>query len=77
MGLGGAGCEAVRDLLRLELPGVRGVAINTDATHLARIEVEERILLGQRTLKGRGSGGDREQVRASGEEAREEILRRL
>lgn len=77
VGLGGAGCEAVRDLLRLELPGVRAVAINTDATHLARIQVEERILLGQRHLKGRGSGGDREQVRASAEEAREELLRRL
>ncbi|HEV2449378.1 MAG TPA: hypothetical protein VGU43_03080 [Thermoplasmata archaeon] len=77
VGLGGAGCEAVRDLVRLELPGVRAVAINTDATHLARIQVEERILLGQRHLKGRGSGGDREQVRASAEEAREELLRRL
>jgi cell division protein FtsZ len=77
VGLGGAGCEAVRDLLRLELPGVRAVAVNTDATQLSRIQVEERILLGQRHLKGRGSGGDRERVRASAEEAREELLRRL
>ncbi|MCI4363276.1 MAG: hypothetical protein L3K13_03115 [Thermoplasmata archaeon] len=77
VGLGGAGCEAVHDLLRLELPGVRAVAINTDATHLSHVDVEERILIGQRTLKGRGSGGDREQVRAGAEEAREEIVRRI
>lgn len=76
-GLGGAGCEAAQDLLRLQLPGVRSIAINTDAHHLTHSEAEERILVGQRQLRGRGSGGDREAARACAEDAEEEILRRL
>jgi cell division protein FtsZ len=77
VGLGGAGSEAVHDLVRLGVPTVRTFAINTDAAHLVQTEAEERILLGQRQLKGRGSGGDRPAVLAAAEEAREELLRRL
>ncbi len=77
VGLGGAGCDAVHDLLGLGLPGVPTIAINTDASHLLRLEVGERILLGQRRLKGRGSGGDRALVIEGAEEAREELVRRL
>ncbi len=77
VGLGGAGSEAVRDLLGLEIPGVRPLAINTDAGHLERMPIDRRILIGHRTFRGRGSGGDREAVLRSLEESREEILRQL
>ncbi len=77
VGLGGAGSEAVEDLVNLGIPGARAIAMNTDATHLARVRVEERILLGHRVLRGRGSGGDRALVLKAAEESREEILRRL
>ena len=77
VGLGGAGSEAVQDLVRLGIPGVRAVAMNTDAHHLFRMEVEERILIGQRELRGRGSGGDRAIVLRAAEDAKEETLRRL
>ncbi|HTT15707.1 MAG TPA: hypothetical protein VMG81_08060 [Thermoplasmata archaeon] len=77
VGLGGAGSEAVQDLVTLGIPGVRAVAINTDVKHLLRMSVEERILLGQRELRGRGSGGDRAVVLRAAEDAKEEILRRL
>ncbi len=77
VGLGGAGSEAVQDLVGLGIPGVRAVAINTDVKHLLRMGVEERILLGQRELRGRGSGGDRSVVLRAAEEGKEEILRRL
>ncbi len=77
VGLGGAGSEAVHDLVELGIPGVRTLAVNTDAKHLSRMAVEERILLGQRSLRGRGSGGDRTRVLAAAEEAKEELLRRL
>jgi len=77
VGLGGAGSEAVSDLLALGIPGVRAFAVNTDANHLLRTGVEERILLGHRELKGRGSGGDRDAVLRGAEEGREELLRRL
>jgi len=77
VGLGGAGSEAVQDLIALGIPGVRALAVNTDAAHLLRTGVEERILLGHRELRGRGSGGDRMLVLRAAEEGKEELLRRL
>ena len=77
VGLGGAGSEAVQDLVSLGIPGVRALAINSDAKHLLRMSVEERILIGTRELRGRGSGGDRTSVLRAAEDGREEILRRL
>jgi len=77
VGLGGAGSEAVEDLVSLGIPGARAIAMNTDARHLAHVRVEERILLGQRQLRGRGSGGDRSLVVQAAEESRDELLRRL
>jgi cell division protein FtsZ len=77
VGLGGAGSEAVQDLASLGIPGVRSIAVNTDAAHLSRIRVEERILLGHRELRGRGSGGDRSAVLRAIEDSRDEVLRRL
>jgi cell division protein FtsZ len=77
VGLGGAGSEAVQDLVSLGLAGARAIAVNTDSIHLSKIGVEERILLGQRRLKGRGSGGDRASVLEAAQESRDELLRRL
>ena len=77
VGLGGAGSEAVEDLVTLGLPGTRAIAVNTDAMHLGRLAVDERILVGRRELAGRGSGGDRAAVLRAAEESRDEIVRRL
>jgi cell division protein FtsZ len=77
VGLGGAGSEAVQDLLALGLPGARAIAVNTDAMHLGKVGVDERILLGRRELFGRGSGGDRAAVLRAAEESRDELVRRL
>lgn len=77
VGLGGAGSEAVQDLIRLGIPGVRSFALNTDARHLLTMGVEEKILLGHRELRGRGSGGNRALVLRAAEDAKEEVLRRL
>lgn len=77
VGLGGAGSEAAQDLARLGIPGVHTIAVNTDEAHLSKIRVEERILLGQRELRGRGSGGDRAAVLRAIEDSRDEVLRRL
>ncbi len=77
VGLGGAGGEAVHDLLGIGLEDVPAIAINTDAPHLLKLAVDEKILVGHRTLHGYGSGGDRDAVLAGAEEAREELARRL
>lgn len=61
-GCGGCGSNTVA---RLEQEGlfddtyVRGMAINTDAQHLIRVGVENKVLIG-RTARGRGAGGDPE-----------------
>jgi cell division protein FtsZ len=77
VGLGGAGSDAVHDLVELGIPGVHAFAVNTDAKHLLSTPIQERILLGQRQLRGRGSGGDRAMVLEAAEEGKEELLRRL
>ncbi len=77
VGLGGAGGDAVRDLLGLGLPGVRSFAINTDARHLDGMDIPQRILIGARELKGRGSGGNRLAARRAVEDNAPEILRRV
>lgn len=77
VGLGGAGGEAVGDLIGLGNLNVRTFAVNTDARQLLQIPVEERILIGERGLRGRGSGGNRTAVLEAAQDGREEILRRL
>lgn len=77
VGLGGAGGDAVHDLVELGIPTVRAFAVNTDYSHLRKLSLDERILVGERTLRGRGSGGDRTAVVAAAEESREEMLRRF
>ncbi|MCI4350731.1 MAG: hypothetical protein L3K15_04390 [Thermoplasmata archaeon] len=77
VGLGGAGSDAVHDLVGLGLPGVRTFAVNTDARHLNQVRTEERILLGQRRFRGAGSGGNRSGVLEAATESGEELARRL
>lgn len=77
VGLGGAGGDAVRDLLGLGLTGVRSFAINTDARQLDGMVAPRRILIGARELKGRGSGGNRLAARRAAEDSRAEILRSI
>ena len=77
VGLGGAGGDAVRDLVQFGIPSVRAFAVNTDFRHLQQLNLDERILLGERTLQGRGAGGNRSAVLQAAEESREELVRRL
>jgi cell division protein FtsZ len=77
VGLGGAGSEATQELVELGIPGVETCAINTDASHLLRIQADRRVLIGQRRLHGRGSGGDREAVLAAVDEGKDELQDRL
>ncbi|HZY70453.1 MAG TPA: hypothetical protein VFF67_05690 [Thermoplasmata archaeon] len=77
VGLGGAGSEAVHDMNGLGIPGVESLAVNTDARHLNQVRADARILLGQRTLRGAGSGGSRECVQDAVAESKEELVRRL
>lgn len=74
-GCGGCGGNTVSRLQNeglLTEGSVRGYAVNTDAQHLLRVDVDNKILIG-RTARGRGAGGDPEK----GEKAAYESERTL
>jgi cell division protein FtsZ len=77
VGLGGAGAEAVVDLIGLGSPGVRTYAINTDARHLKMMPADERILIGERQLRGRGSGGNRSAVVEAAADGCDTVIQQL
>ncbi len=77
IGLGGAGSEAAQDLVELGITGVETCVINTDARNLDRVHADRKVLIGQRHLKGGGSGGDREAVLAAIEDGKDDLQARL
>jgi cell division protein FtsZ len=72
-GVGGAGGNAVRGLLRAGLPGVDLLAINTDAQALARTQAPRWLRIGPRLTRGLGAGGDPEIGLRAAEESRDAI----
>jgi cell division protein FtsZ len=68
LGVGGAGSTAVAHLAREPLAGVSFAVINTDAAALGASTIEERLLIGSKTCRGLGAGGDFERGRVAAEE---------
>ena len=58
IGCGGGGSNSVHRLGRLDLEGVDTIAINSDSFHLARINADKRLLIGEHMANGYGTGGD-------------------
>ena len=56
-GIGGAGCNAISRMFKERLAMVEYYGINTDAQHLFRCDVGNRIAIGQELTKGLGAGG--------------------
>jgi len=77
IGVGGGGCNAVNNMITLNLPGVDFVAANTDAQQLQRSLSERRIQLGPHLTQGNGAGGRPEVGKASADEASEELAKHL
>ncbi len=76
-GVGGAGGNAVNNMIQKDLEGVEFVVANTDAQALQQNHAQQRIQLGARVTEGLGAGA-RPQVGASAaEETIEEIVDRL
>jgi cell division protein FtsZ len=67
-GVGGAGCNAVNHIAGAPFEGVEFIALNTDAAALRQLEVETKLVLGEKLTRGMGAGGDPERGRASAEE---------
>jgi cell division protein FtsZ len=77
VGVGGAGTNAVNNMITAHLEGVEFVACNTDAQSLAHSLTERRIQLGTSITQGLGAGARPEIGRAAAEEAIEELLDQL
>ena len=77
VGVGGAGGNAVNNMIRANLVGCEFLACNTDAQALQHSLADRRIQLGQGTTRGLGAGSRPEVGRAAAEEAMEEIMQHL
>src|SRR5579871_3713805 len=73
IGVGGAGGNAVNNMIVSQLEGVNFVVANTDAQALDNSLTDRTIQLGHGITKGLGAGANPEVGRAAAEEAREEI----
>lgn len=56
IGLGGGGCNAINRLSHME-PRCRTIAVNTDKRSLTRTQAEKRLLIGGRSVDGKGTDG--------------------
>ncbi|MGO1078440.1 cell division protein FtsZ [Inquilinus sp. CA228] len=77
VGVGGAGGNAVNNMIRANLAGVEFVVANTDAQALAGSAAQKRIQLGAGLTQGLGAGSRPDIGRASAEEAMELIVAHL
>ncbi len=73
IGVGGAGGNAVNNMVMSELNGVSFFVANTDAQALSRSLVSERIQLGVTLTQGLGAGANPEVGRAAAEETTEKL----
>lgn len=74
VGVGGAGGNAVNNMIRAKLEGVDFIVGNTDAQALQHSLAEKRLQLGLHITQGLGAGSRPDVGRASAEETLEEVL---
>ena len=77
IGVGGAGGNAIANMIESEIEGVDFIVANTDAQALNNAIAEHRIQLGPDITQGLGAGSRPEVGRAAAEETVEEIERAL
>ena len=73
LGIGGAGGNAINNMIAAKLKGVDFMAANTDSQDLERSACPNRMQLGLTITKGLGAGSDPEIGRLSAEESIEDI----
>lgn len=73
MGVGGAGCNAVNNMILSGLKGIYFIVANTDAQSLATSLCENRIQLGASITSGLGAGSSPEVGKKAAEESLHEI----
>ena len=77
IGVGGAGGNAIANMMRADVQGVDFIVANTDAQALNNSEADRRIQLGLKITQGLGAGSRPEIGRAAAEETLDEIVAAL
>ncbi|HEY7959032.1 MAG TPA: cell division protein FtsZ, partial [Sphingomicrobium sp.] len=77
IGVGGAGGNAIANMMRADVQGVDFIVANTDAQALNHSTADRRIQLGLRITQGLGAGSRPEIGRAAAEETIDEIIQSL
>lgn len=79
IGIGGAGNNAVNNMIRANLQGVQYIVCNTDAQHLEQslVDSDRRLQLGLEVTQGLGAGSRPEVGRAAAEESLEDVMRHM
>lgn len=77
IGVGGAGNNAVNNMIENNLSIVQFIAANTDLVTLANSKADVKIQIGEKLTKGLGAGADPEIGEKSAEENKEEIAKEL
>jgi len=76
-GIGGAGVNAVNNMIDSGHDGVEFFAANTDAQALASSKAPNKLQIGQEITKGLGAGADPDVGQAAAQESEEEIRKSL
>ena len=77
IGVGGAGGNAVNNMIESSLEGVEFLVANTDAQAVGLSKAEKKIQLGVKTTQGLGAGSMPDIGRAAAEESLDEILEHI
>jgi cell division protein FtsZ len=77
LGVGGAGGNAVNNMINARLEGVNFVVANTDAQALTQSKADHKIQLGAQLTEGLGAGAKPEIGRGAAEESLPDILQHL
>lgn len=74
VGVGGAGCNAIQNLINFGIENVELIAINTDAKQLRVSSAPIKLIIGKTKTRGQGAGSNPEIGRQAAEEDYQSIL---
>jgi cell division protein FtsZ len=77
MGVGGAGGNAINEMIDSNLQGVEFIAVNTDAQDLKHSKAKSKIQIGLNLTKGLGAGAKLDIGQAAADESLNEIINTL
>ena len=77
IGVGGAGGNAIANMMRADVQGVDFLVANTDAQALKQSNAPQKVQLGAKITQGLGAGSRPEIGRAAAEETIEDLSKRL